>query len=121
MAQKINNISEYIAESFGANASYVEGLLNRYKSDPNLVDESWRTYFGDLLNGDGRQENNGQQAAVGSQAPTAKVEQTTNGGQATQTKAQTTAASAAKPQPSVSIGEGVEVKTITGASKKIVE
>ena len=51
MSEQINNISEYIAENFGANASYVEGLLNRYKSDPNSVDESWRTFFGELLNG----------------------------------------------------------------------
>ena len=27
MSEKITNISEYIAENFGANASYVEGLL----------------------------------------------------------------------------------------------
>ncbi len=64
MSEKVTNLSEYIAENFGANASYVEGLLNRYKSDPNLVDESWRTYFGDLLNGNAPSEqSNGQTAA----------------------------------------------------------
>ncbi|MBK7932254.1 MAG: multifunctional oxoglutarate decarboxylase/oxoglutarate dehydrogenase thiamine pyrophosphate-binding subunit/dihydrolipoyllysine-residue succinyltransferase subunit [Acidobacteria bacterium] len=38
-------------ESFGSNATYVEGLLTRYQTDPKLVDESWQTYFHDLLNG----------------------------------------------------------------------
>ena len=48
------DLSEVIAENFGANASYVEGLLNRFRSNPELVDESWRTYFSELLgNGDG--------------------------------------------------------------------
>ena len=59
MSEKITNLSEYIAENFGANASYVEGLLARYQSDPTLVDESWRTFFGDMLAG-----NNGSAAAA---------------------------------------------------------
>ncbi len=41
--------SEIIAENFGANATYVEGLLSRFRSDPNLVDESWRAYFAEML------------------------------------------------------------------------
>jgi len=50
LVAKINqDISETIAENFGANATYVEGLLSRFRSDPALVDESWRTYFGELL------------------------------------------------------------------------
>src|SRR5438067_12932945 len=43
------DLSEIIAENFGANATYVEGLLNRFRSDPSLVDESWRAYFEELL------------------------------------------------------------------------
>ena len=38
-----------IAENFGANATYVEGLLSRFRSNPELVDESWRAYFAELL------------------------------------------------------------------------
>jgi len=67
MSEKVTNLSEYIAENFGANASYVEGLLNRFQSDPNLVDESWRAFFGDLLNGSApqiEQTGNGQNAAA---------------------------------------------------------
>src|SRR6266496_4779851 len=44
-----NELSEVIAEIFGANATYVEALLARFRSDPSLVDESWRTYFEELL------------------------------------------------------------------------
>ncbi|HYY93120.1 MAG TPA: multifunctional oxoglutarate decarboxylase/oxoglutarate dehydrogenase thiamine pyrophosphate-binding subunit/dihydrolipoyllysine-residue succinyltransferase subunit, partial [Pyrinomonadaceae bacterium] len=36
-------------ENFGANATYVEGLLSRYRSNPSLVDEAWRAYFAELL------------------------------------------------------------------------
>jgi 2-oxoglutarate decarboxylase len=44
-----SDLSELIAENFGANATYVETLLARFRSDPSLVDESWRTYFEQLL------------------------------------------------------------------------
>ncbi|HYH84619.1 MAG TPA: multifunctional oxoglutarate decarboxylase/oxoglutarate dehydrogenase thiamine pyrophosphate-binding subunit/dihydrolipoyllysine-residue succinyltransferase subunit, partial [Pyrinomonadaceae bacterium] len=44
-----DDLSEIIAENFGANATYVEGLLNRYRSDPSLVDDAWRAYFNELL------------------------------------------------------------------------
>ena len=96
MSEKTDNISEYISENFGANASYVEGLLTRYRSDPNSVDESWRTFFGDLFGGEA------QTSAVQPQ-PTAEK------------PAEKTAA----PQPSVSAD--TQAKPITGASKKIVE
>jgi len=43
------DLSEFIAENFGANATYVETLLGRWRTDPALVDESWRTYFEELL------------------------------------------------------------------------
>ncbi len=43
------DVSEVIAENFGANATYVEGLLNRFRTNPELVDESWRAYFTELL------------------------------------------------------------------------
>jgi 2-oxoglutarate dehydrogenase E1 component len=44
-----SDLSELIAENFGANATYVETLLARFRSDPALVDESWRAYFEELL------------------------------------------------------------------------
>ena len=56
-----------IAEEFGANAAYVQGLLDRFQSNPALVDDSWRSYFSELL-GDGagvstQQSGNGAAAA----------------------------------------------------------
>jgi 2-oxoglutarate decarboxylase len=111
VSEQINNISEYIAENFGANASYVEGLLNRYKSDPNSVDESWRTFFGEMLNGGG-QEVLSSKSQVPSQAVPA--EQSNNAQPATISQP-------AIAPPSVVVGKDVEVRALTGASKKIVE
>ena len=119
MSEKTANVSEYIAENFGANASYVEGLLNRYKSDPNLVDESWRAYFSDLLDGGATPEKaNGQVAAVTLQTGSAQVEK--KNGAAVQDKAAPTS-TASKTQQPATISAGVEVKPLIGASKKIVE
>jgi 2-oxoglutarate dehydrogenase E1 component len=56
------DLSEIIAENFGANATYVEGLLGRFRSDPALVDEAWRVYFTELLGGAG---DNGRAANAG--------------------------------------------------------
>src|SRR5205814_3588962 len=47
------DFSEIIAENFGANATYVETLLARWQSNPALVDESWRTYFEELVGTNG--------------------------------------------------------------------
>src|SRR5947207_13806901 len=57
-----SDLSELIAENFGANATYVEALLARFRSDPSLVDESWRTYFEELL-------GNGQPAQATKEVP----------------------------------------------------
>lgn len=51
------DLSQVIAEEFGANATYVEGLLERFRSNPDLVDESWRSYFSEL-------DGNGAKATV---------------------------------------------------------
>jgi 2-oxoglutarate decarboxylase len=47
--QNQTDYSQFIAENFGANATYVETLLQRFRSDPALVDESWRAYFMEML------------------------------------------------------------------------
>ena len=66
MSERQNNtdLSELIAENFGANATYVEGLLSRFRSNPSLVDESWRAYFTELL-------SNGGGSSVAAAAPEA--------------------------------------------------
>jgi 2-oxoglutarate dehydrogenase E1 component len=111
-------LSEVIAENFGANATYVESLLGRFRSNPELVDESWRAYFTELL-GDGHQS-----PADGS----------TNGRSATATVVSEPlappASAAAKPAPekksepqptATTIPTGVEAQPIRGAALKIVE
>ncbi|MDM7923573.1 MAG: multifunctional oxoglutarate decarboxylase/oxoglutarate dehydrogenase thiamine pyrophosphate-binding subunit/dihydrolipoyllysine-residue succinyltransferase subunit [Pyrinomonadaceae bacterium] len=103
MSEKNTTLSEFISESFGANASYVEGLLARYQADPNSVDESWRAYFGDLIAGNGT-------AAEAEPAPKA----------APATTAATTPDVKPEAKPAT-IPAGAQVKAIVGPSKKIVE
>ncbi len=100
------NISEYIAENFGANASYVEGLLARYQADPNSVDESWRTFFGDMLNGSAGPEARPTEQTAAPKSPTAVP-----------APAEKTPAAAV----STPISPDSEAKPLVGASKKIVE
>ncbi len=119
MSEKLINLSEYIAENFGANASYVEGLLNRFNSDPNLVDESWRTFFADLLNG-GAPNENGNSQDTATEIEKVSDKPLKADGTTTQTN-QIGTAQPAKMPPTVAVGKDTEVKTITGASKKIVE
>jgi multifunctional 2-oxoglutarate metabolism enzyme len=125
--QKQPDISELIAEEFGANATYVEGLLNRFRSNPQLVDDSWRAYFSELL-GDGMAASqpsvNGRTTGVavtdGNFSGTAKADKrpskTDPGG----------AASAAAPERKAEVIPptseiDVEAIPIRGAALKIVE
>jgi 2-oxoglutarate dehydrogenase E1 component len=57
--------SQFIAENFGANANYVETLLERFRSNPALVDESWRAYFADMLGQSPAQPSPGTDATSG--------------------------------------------------------
>ncbi|MDH3528981.1 MAG: hypothetical protein OEQ28_05415, partial [Acidobacteriota bacterium] len=103
MSDQAASIFQHIQENFGANASYVEGLYNRFKSDPNLVDESWRSYFANL-NFDG----NGSEPA------------------SSPSGAAPTKAAAPEPAPAPErrespVREDVEAKAIFGASKVIVD
>ena len=103
MSEQKTNLSEFIAENFGANASYVEGLLSRFNSDRNSVDESWQEYFDNLTNG-----GNGQAAAAAVQPQ--RQEQTA-----------VKAAETSAPAKPTTTAADVNAKAITGASKKIVE
>jgi 2-oxoglutarate decarboxylase len=125
------DLSEVIAENFGANATYVEGLLSRFRSNPELVDESWRTYFAELL-GDG----DSSETATSAAPLTEQTRVPENGGgalaRATVTEAAAPAKSpkseaqpsAAAKQPAVvptSSSDPSEVVPIRGAALKIVE
>ena len=125
MSEKTANVSEYITENFGANASYVEGLLNRYQSDPNLVDESWRVYFSELLNGNSsaKQSNGGQSSATKAQiADVSASNKKTSEAAVVENKSATAQTPApAKTQQPITVGADTQAKPLVGASKKIVE
>ena len=105
MSEKPSNLSAFIAENFGANATYVEGLLARYQADPRSVDESWQTYFAELLGGP-----NG--ALPTPQPETSAVPK--------QTEAVARVSSEPEKKQTV-LGADSEAKPITGPAKKIVE
>src|SRR5690349_17478060 len=113
--QTKTDFSEVIAENFGANATYVETLLARFRSDPSLVDESWRAYFEELL-------GNGQPAAP-STAPTAQATRTevaTTSGDGSATA--TAPAKKSEPPATPAVQQpGTEAVPIRGAALKIVE
>ncbi len=102
MSEKVTNLSEFIKDAFGSNATYVEGLLERFKNDPKSVDESWQTYFSDLLNGNAPKEPVAETRAVAS----------------VPVESETPKAGSKKPTP---ISTDTVPKPLTGAAKKIVE
>lgn len=130
MGQQVRtDLSEIIAENFGANATYVEGLLSRFRSNPELVDESWRAYFAELL-GDG-DSSAGERSAASLAEQTPDTRAAENGGRtasapATVAEAAAPAKSAAqpttvaKPAPAES-STPFETIPIRGAALKIVE
>src|SRR6187455_2879310 len=97
VSDNTSNLSGFIKEAFGSNATYVEGLLTRYKTDPNLVDASWQEYFGTLLSGGvpTGATANGQAATP---APQPKIETTP----------------VVKAPPAIPISADTEPKAITG-------
>ena len=100
VSENNTNLSAFIKESFGSNATYVEGLLERYKTDPNLVDESWQTYFADLLNGGAPQAETRPVGSVSTAVtPAVPVE----------------------PKKATPLPADTEPKPLTGVAKKIVE
>ncbi|MEO8042222.1 MAG: multifunctional oxoglutarate decarboxylase/oxoglutarate dehydrogenase thiamine pyrophosphate-binding subunit/dihydrolipoyllysine-residue succinyltransferase subunit [Acidobacteriota bacterium] len=102
MSENTKNISAFIADNFGANASYVEGLLVRFQADPMSVDESWQAYFGELLSA-GSPEVEAKPKAAQPTAPAAPE------------------VLAPQPKPPTTVLANAEAKPLTGASKKIVE
>jgi len=123
------DLSELIAENFGANATYVEGLFGRFRSNPESVDESWRAYFTELLGGHGADASeNGRNASAPqvtnetSAKDSAKADAPAKAdGSATATAAIAPAVERVAPGPVPSAESHVEVVAIRGAALKIVE
>jgi 2-oxoglutarate dehydrogenase E1 component len=102
------DLSQVIAEEFGANATYVEALLERFRSNPELVDESWRSYFSELV-------GNGAKAAVAAADGDA-------GAATKQVTAQAPAPAPARaPEPKPAPPSDAEALPIRGPALKIVE
>jgi 2-oxoglutarate dehydrogenase E1 component len=134
-----NNLSEFISENFGANATYVEGLLSRFRSDPSLVDESWRAYFTELLGNEtapsataAEAAENGRAIATktgGDGAAAAGAANASGAAAATTTSAAATPAPERQPAPAATTAAtapamastGEEAVPIRGAALKIVE
>jgi 2-oxoglutarate dehydrogenase E1 component len=70
--QRTPDLSQFIAEEFGANATYVESLLERFRSNPELVDDSWRSYFSELIGDGAISQQSGNGAAAAAPAPEPK-------------------------------------------------
>lgn len=118
--QQKTDLSEIIAENFGANATYVEGLLSRFRSNPELVDESWRAYFTELL-GDGHQAPAADSSENGRGPTPAVVAETAAPVAAASSKAATAPATEPRSAPTPALDAGVEAIPIRGAALKIVE
>jgi 2-oxoglutarate decarboxylase len=110
VTDKTSNLSSFIEENFGANATYVEGLLARYRADPRSVDESWQEYFSELLNGSAGAQTGGQRTSQSTaDQPAAQAE---------------TRAAASVPavdkKPSI-VAADTSARPITGPAKIIVD
>ncbi|MDX6557002.1 MAG: multifunctional 2-oxoglutarate metabolism enzyme [Blastocatellia bacterium] len=115
------DLSETIAENFGANATYVEGLLTRWRSDPALVDESWRAYFEELTGGNGVPVNNAEAPTPAPQTDGHSTAAKADGHRDGAAVAPARTATAKPPQaPAVSETRS-EATPIRGAALKIVE
>ena len=108
----VGNISEVIADNFGANATYVEGLLARWQSDPSLVDESWRAYFEELIGPNGDRATETPMAAVPKETPK------TDGNAAAAAPAKEKPKRPAATTPASLAGEALPIR---GPALKIVE
>jgi multifunctional 2-oxoglutarate metabolism enzyme len=131
LSEELNrgDLSEIIAENFGANATYVEGLLSRYRSNPSLVDEAWRAYFTELLGGPSASAGDGANASPdgnGAATASARAEETQgpgawptgeqNASQGAPTRAaQDAAVQATQAAPSSSAGEASGASEATAA------
>ena len=120
----MTDVSEMIAEEFGANAEYVQGLLERFRTNPDLVDDSWRSYFRELL-GDGtgvtQASGNGAGVAVAEPAAEPRAEVAT---ESRAVRKETSAAAAPAPerkQVEARPPADAEVVPLRGPALKIVE
>ena len=114
-----SDLSEVIAENFGANATYVETLLARFRSDPSLVDESWRAYFEELL-GNGWAKPSTEPAVVAQKKEARPAAAQAVPGDGNHPAAAATKSALPPPKP-IESQPNAEAVPIRGAALKIVE
>src|SRR5690349_13303 len=113
-----------IAEEFGANAEYVQALLERFRSNPDLDDDSGRSNSSEILGaGAGTKQTSGNGAKV--TAPVAVVE-SDGDARSARRKTSAAAASATAPTPEskpieARLPADVEAVPLRGPALKIVE
>jgi multifunctional 2-oxoglutarate metabolism enzyme len=121
------DLSEFIAENFGANATYVETLLGRWRTDPSLVDESWRTYFEELLGEStvATASDNGRAVTLpradGSLAAATKSDGNKDGAAVAPAAAPQASPAKSQPKAATESQAGSQSTPIRGAALKIVE
>src|SRR5262245_13244993 len=100
-------ITNIIANDFGANATYVEDLLRQFQHNPHSVGEEWGEYF---------------QTILGEPGPTRAESRPVNGA-ASPTAAATAQVGAvtAKPAPAAETAAAGERMQIRGPALRIVE
>jgi len=119
--QNKTDLSQFIAENFGANATYVEGLLSRFRNDPALVDESWRAYFNELLGPSAAQpQENGRTAPPQVNGDGASLSSATTA-TAIAPAAASAAPAPAPASPAAPVEAVLNATPIRGGALKIVE
>jgi len=121
--QTKTDLSELIAENFGANATYVEGLHARWRSDPSQVDESWRAYFEELVgeNGASAPAETGTVVTELQSDDSAASKPDASGDGAGVAAAPKPSKTKPKPSPPSPVAAPGEIVPIRGAALKIVE
>ncbi|HXQ69262.1 MAG TPA: multifunctional oxoglutarate decarboxylase/oxoglutarate dehydrogenase thiamine pyrophosphate-binding subunit/dihydrolipoyllysine-residue succinyltransferase subunit [Pyrinomonadaceae bacterium] len=110
-----------IAEEFGANAEYVQGLLERFRTNPDLVDDSWRSYFNEII-GDGASSTPAVAQTSGNGAKTVTAVETDGDGRGVRAETSAAAAPAPERKPAeVRPPDNAEVIPLRGPAAKIVE
>ena len=71
-SQSTSELDQLIESEFGLNSTYVSELLQQFVSNPESVDEEWRSFFREMV-GDGKVQSTPENAApIASEAPSAQ-------------------------------------------------
>lgn len=117
---------EHLEEEFGANSSYVRSMLDRYLTSPSLIDDSWRSYFSELLAIHPIDEKSVQELAQGrvDDAVVIKGSERLSSGNGQGSNGVSADTTAVVPRPVTPKKQSAPIEgaePLTGAAKKVVE